>query len=236
MAARQPDSSIDVAPPAGAARRPRRLGWPRRVAVHGTVYGAVACPALLTIPRAAGWETALPPLLAVTPYASTPLLLAVTPYVGILVGACTIAALAARMRGAAVVTVVLPTAHLAWFVPRISAEPQPGDVSPAARVRVMTANLYADRIAPDELVAAVDAEQPDVLALQEAPPEVLAGADRAGLRNLLPYRVSRAGRLGHGGSIYARRRPARRPRHPRPRPGPDLADRPRLALAGLRAA
>src|SRR6266545_1326201 len=224
MTGRQPDSGIPVAPPAGAARRPRRLGWPWRVAVHGTVYGAVVCLALLTILRAGGWETALPPLLAVTPYASTPLLLAATPYVGILIGACAIAALAARMRGAAVVTVVLLTAHLAWFAPRISAEPQPGDVSPAARVRVMTANLYADRIAPDELVAAVDAEQPDVLALQEAPPEVLAGADRAGLRNLLPYRVSRAGRLGHGGSIYARRRPARRPRHPRPRPGPDLAD------------
>lgn len=205
MTARQPDGSIPATPPPGAARRPRRLGRPWRVAIHSTVYCMVACLALLTILRAAGWETALPPLLAITPYASTPLLLAATPYVGILVGACMIVALAARMRVAAVVTVVLLAAHLAWFVPRVSAEPRAGKVWPAARVRVMTANLYADRTPASELVAAVRAEQPDVLALQEAPPEVLAGADRAGLRDLLPYRVNRAGRPGHGGAIYARR-------------------------------
>jgi endonuclease/exonuclease/phosphatase (EEP) superfamily protein YafD len=80
-----------------------------------------------------------------------------------------IVALAAKVRVAAVVTVVLLAAHLAWFVPRVSAEPRAGAGWPAARVRVMTANLYADRTPSSELVAAVRAEQPDVLALQEAP-------------------------------------------------------------------
>lgn len=103
----------------------------------------------------------------------------------------------------AAVAVVGLGLHGWWFAPLVTGDNPP----PAARaepLRVMTANLFADEADGVETVAVVEDENVDVLVLQEITAATLAEMDRAGLAELLPHRVGRAGEGGEGTMVLAR--------------------------------
>jgi endonuclease/exonuclease/phosphatase family metal-dependent hydrolase len=122
--------------------------------------------------------------------AFTPLALLL--YAGVLLVA--LAALLARRRwpslpsALVVVAVAGLVVHGWWFAPQVSgANPPPADG--AEPLVVMTANLYVGQADGIDLVREISDAEVDVLVLEEVTPAVLADMDRAGLADLLPYRV-----------------------------------------------
>ncbi len=71
-------------------------------------------------------------------------------------------------------------------------------------LRVLTANLLAGRAAAGAVAGLVCRTRADVLFVQELTGEAAARPGRAGLGELLPYRVRQPVPYGTGGSIYAR--------------------------------
>jgi len=71
-------------------------------------------------------------------------------------------------------------------------------------LRVASANLMLGWADPEEIVAKVRAENIDVLAVQEMPPEWLAKADAAGLRELLPQRSVAPVEGSQGSGVFSR--------------------------------
>lgn len=86
--------------------------------------------------------------------------------------------------------------------------------SGAAPLRVLTANLFAERASPAAVVALARRTRADVLSVQELTPEAARGLEKAGLRDVLPYAVLRAQPRFRGSGLYARR-PLRAIRAPR---------------------
>jgi endonuclease/exonuclease/phosphatase family metal-dependent hydrolase len=78
--------------------------------------------------------------------------------------------------------------HGWWWSPQVTgANPPPAEG--AEPLVVMTANLYVGEADGIDLVSAVSEEHVDLLVLEEVTPAVLADMQRAGLDDLLPYRV-----------------------------------------------
>jgi endonuclease/exonuclease/phosphatase (EEP) superfamily protein YafD len=78
--------------------------------------------------------------------------------------------------------------HGWWFAPQLTgANPPPAaDAEPFV---VMTANLYQGAADGIDLVGRVSDADADLLVLEEVTPAILADLDRAGLDDLLPYRI-----------------------------------------------
>jgi endonuclease/exonuclease/phosphatase family metal-dependent hydrolase len=57
------------------------------------------------------------------------------------------------------------------------------------QLRVLTANAHLGSVPPEALVELVRSERVDLLSLQELTPELIAGLERAGIRDLLPHAV-----------------------------------------------
>jgi endonuclease/exonuclease/phosphatase (EEP) superfamily protein YafD len=111
---------------------------------------------------------------------------------------------AALLRGAgpAAVAAVAGSALTAAVGPRAVRDRQPPAAGPV--LRVVTANLLAGRAVAEEVVELACRQHADVLFVQELTGDAAAGLGRAGLGDLLPYRVTQQVPHGARGSIYAR--------------------------------
>ncbi len=152
---------------------------------------AAAGFAAFALVRALGLESGFPlvPLLAYTPYAAAAAVLAV-PLAGVLRRWVSLAVLA--VAAAVLVSAVVPRA-VPFAVTHAG--------GPA--LRVMTFNALGGGGRVDEVLALVRDREVDVLALQEATPELLADLSAAGLDDLLPYVVDHSGPGATGSTVHA---------------------------------
>ncbi|WP_243057002.1 endonuclease/exonuclease/phosphatase family protein [Nocardioides sp. SR21] len=108
-----------------------------------------------------------------------------------------------------VVTVVAVAAvlglalHAWWFAPRVTGANPPAAAG-AEPLVVMTANISSGEADGIDLVQRATEEEVDLLAVQEITAADLADMDRAGLAELLPYRVGGPGTHGDGTMVFAR--------------------------------
>lgn len=137
-------------------------------------------------------------------------LMAFTPYVVPLALAGGVAAALLRRRAPVAVAVVTLLALGAVVVPRATGSPT-AQRGPA--LRVLSVNLHYGRVVPAEVVALVESERVDVLAVQELSPWAAQGLADAGIGRELPHHVLRARANAAGTGLYARR-PLRRVRAP----------------------
>lgn len=91
--------------------------------------------------------------------------------------------------------------------PRYLSEEQPP--ATGARLRIMAVNLYVGRADATRIVNLVKQQQVDILTMLELTPAEVSDLDRAGLRELLPYR-SYDDRAGGSGSGIAAKVPLRK--------------------------
>ncbi|MEV6206948.1 endonuclease/exonuclease/phosphatase family protein [Kitasatospora sp. NPDC051914] len=159
---------------------PSGRGWLRalRAVVLFVCAVLLLAPAGLVVVRLRGLDdgTDLAMPVAAVPYAAllSVLLLFVT------------AVLRARLLTA--VAAALTVVQLFWLVPRFVGDGEAVPTS-APRLRVATANAYVGRVDPAAVVRLVRDERVDVLAVEEANPTLAAALDRAGMAELMPYRV-----------------------------------------------
>ncbi len=113
-------------------------------------------------------------------------------------------ALLLRGAGPAAATAVAGAALTAAVGPRAVPSRQPPAAGPV--LRVLTANLLAGRADAEVVAELVGRKHADVLFVQELTSEAAARLQRAGLDDLLPYRVRQPVPHGARGSIYARYR------------------------------
>ncbi|MEW9548962.1 endonuclease/exonuclease/phosphatase family protein [Nonomuraea sp. NPDC050783] len=142
--------------------------------------------------RVSGFEPGWPwvPVVAYTPYAAGAAALG---------GVLALALRRVAAGGAAFWAVVVLAAAV---LPRTLADGGPRAEGPA--LRVLAVNLLMGRADTAELMGLVRRWRPDVLTLQEFTPGAMRRLEAAGVREELPYAVSRA-REGVGGSaVYAR--------------------------------
>jgi endonuclease/exonuclease/phosphatase (EEP) superfamily protein YafD len=111
-------------------------------------------------------------------------------------------ALLLRGAGPAAATAVAGAALTAAVGPRAVPYRQPPAAGPV--LRVLTANLLFGRAVAEEVVELVCRKHADVLFVQELTDEAAARLQRAGLGELLPYRVRQPTPHGTRDSIYAR--------------------------------
>jgi endonuclease/exonuclease/phosphatase (EEP) superfamily protein YafD len=113
-----------------------------------------------------------------------------------------VSAVLLRGAGPAAAAAVAGAALTAAVGPRAVPCRQPAAAGPV--LRVVTANLLAGRAVAGAVVELAGRTRADVLFVQELTGEAAAGLARAGLGDLLPYRVTQQLPHGAGGSIYAR--------------------------------
>jgi endonuclease/exonuclease/phosphatase (EEP) superfamily protein YafD len=108
----------------------------------------------------------------------------------------------AKRRGPAVTAALAAAALLAVIGPRAARRPQPKASGPV--LRVLTINVLCGRADAEAVVAQVRRTEADVLFLQELTAGAMTRMERAGLDDLMPYRIAdlRGSSLGSG--IYAR--------------------------------
>lgn len=104
--------------------------------------------------------------------------------------------------GPAAAAAVAGTALTAAVGPRAVPYRQPPAAGPV--LRIVTANLLAGRAVAEVVVELACRKHADVLFVQELTDDAAAGLQRAGLADLLPYRVTQQVPRGTRGSIYAR--------------------------------
>ena len=93
--------------------------------------------------------------------------------------------------------------HAWWYAPQVTgANPPPA--AGATTTVVLTANLLFGRADGIELVREASEADVDLLVVQEINPAVLADMDRAGLPDLLPYRVGSPGPGAAGTMAFSR--------------------------------
>ncbi|MFD2417533.1 endonuclease/exonuclease/phosphatase family protein [Amycolatopsis pigmentata] len=132
----------------------------------------------------------------------TAALLALTPYwtgAGLLLG---ILALTLRHWWIGVTVVAVAVALAAVLIPRLV--PVPAPVASGRQVRIMAANLYLGRADAKSIVELVREHNVDVLDLEELTPRAVEEFDRAGLSEVLPYRVFKPDSDGAGSGIASR--------------------------------
>lgn len=112
-----------------------------------------------------------------------------------------------RWRSVTGVLVVAAVAGLAvhawWFAPQLTGANPPA-ADGAEPLVVMTANVSAGRGDPIEVVRLASADGVDLLVVQEITEADLADMERAGLADLLPYRVGVPGTGGDEVMVFAR--------------------------------
>lgn len=132
----------------------------------------------------------------------TAALLALTPYwtgAGLLFGILT---LTLRHWWIGVTVVAVAVALAAVLIPRLV--PVPAPVASGRQVRIMASNLDVGRADVTAIVELVREHNVDVLNLEELTPREAGEFDRAGLFDLLPYRVLKAAPRGVGSGIVSR--------------------------------
>ncbi len=174
-----------------------------RLVVFWVVVGLILLPALaITAARLTDSDHRI----GITLTAFTPLALPL--YAVALILALIRLALTRRWRAAALPVALVAVAGLAlhgwWFSPQLrGANPPAADGAPP--MVVMTANLRLGDADGIELVRTASKEHVSLLVLEEVTPAVLADMDRAGLADLLPYRVGEAGSMASGTMAFAQR-------------------------------
>jgi endonuclease/exonuclease/phosphatase (EEP) superfamily protein YafD len=113
-----------------------------------------------------------------------------------------IGALLLRGAGPAAVTTAAAAVLTAAAGPRAVPYREPAAAGPV--LRVLTANLLAGRASAEAVTGLVRRKHADVLFVQELTSEAAGRLERAGLGDLLPYRVTQPMPHGTAGSIYAR--------------------------------
>ncbi|MFI7417951.1 endonuclease/exonuclease/phosphatase family protein [Nonomuraea sp. NPDC049684] len=148
--------------------------------------------ALWAAVRLSGFEPDWPwvPVVAFTPHAAA--------------GAALGLALAGLLRrwAAGAVALVTVLALGVTVLPRAVPDPAPG--ARGAALRVLAANLLVGTADATELTGQVRSLRPDVLTLQEFTPLAERRLEAAGLRELLPYAVTRPAEGAGGSAVYAR--------------------------------
>lgn len=185
------------------------------------LWVAVIPIALWAFVRVFGLERGFPllPMMAFTPYAAAAALL--------------IAGLTVALRNWAAATLagLAAVCLLAAVLPRAIGS---GEDAPTGGVEllVLSANVLRGHADPEALVETIRHRDPDVLTVQELPPEYAARLQRAGIGRLLPEQFLAVSPGAFGGGIYARL-PLRR------LPGPTVQhlrmQRAAVALPGGRA-
>jgi len=161
----------------------RHLDW----AVAGALTGFAAAR-LAGADRVRSAEAWTVPLLSFTPQAAA---------------VAWASALLLRGKGPAAAAAVAGAALTAVVAPRAVPSRQPAAGGPL--LRILTANLLAGRAAPAELVGLSARMNADVLLVQELTGDAENGLKRAGLGDLLPYRVMPLTQSGLAGTaIYSR--------------------------------
>lgn len=150
--------------------------------------------AIWAVVRLGGWDQWYPAtqLIAFTPYVAA---LSLLPLAILVV---------MRHWPAAVVAGLTSVALAACVIPRAVPD---GDALAGAsgpQLRVLTANVLAGRASAAELVGLVREHRVDVLALQEVTPGFATDLDRAGVAEVLPFRVAYPDHSVVGSAIFAR--------------------------------
>ena len=112
-----------------------------------------------------------------------------------------------RWRGTALpvalVAVVGLGLHAWWYAPQLTGANPPPEAG-ATPLVVMTSNLLNGGADGIEVVRAASAADVDLLVVEEVNPAVVADMDRAGLADLLPYRVGNPGPGAAGTMAFSR--------------------------------
>jgi endonuclease/exonuclease/phosphatase (EEP) superfamily protein YafD len=177
---------------------PARTRFPEslRAALRLSTSALLAVCSVWSITRLAGVDrvpsltTALMPVLAFTPYAAV---LSAVPLIG---------AVALRRWVACSIAVAVTGGFAVAVLPR--ALPDAGAPAKGPLLRVLTANLHFGRADPRVLVDLARRSRVELLSLQEFTAASQVALDRAGLRTLLPHRLTKpiGGALGSG--LYSR--------------------------------
>jgi endonuclease/exonuclease/phosphatase (EEP) superfamily protein YafD len=142
------------------------------------VWLPVAVVVAWALVRLFGWDSRYPvfPLMAYTPYVAAGSLLPLT-----------LAAMTRRWIAAGVAALVVGAFAVA-VLPRAVSDSahHPAD---GLRLRVLSANLHVGRAAPSELVALVRKVRADVVVLVDLSSGEIGMLDRAGLADVMPYRI-----------------------------------------------
>lgn len=157
-------------PPLHQPRLRLALSW-----LFALALAAVAVPMAL---RAAGYDSDFASwLLALLPwfYLALPVTLAVS--------------LVTRRWLHAAASVALIAVAVAWLAPLYVADSQADADAEAGEIRVATINLKFGHGDVDQVIALVESENLDILALQELPAKTARDLDAAGLAELMPYRI-----------------------------------------------
>lgn len=132
----------------------------------------------------------------------TAALIALTPYVTVFGLALGAVSLALRHWWIGGIVLVLALSLVGMLLPRAFASAQPAAHGP--KLRVMSSNQYLGHADVATVVRLVRENQVDVLNLLELTPREVAEFERAGLFQLLPYRVLQARSGGAGSGIASR--------------------------------
>lgn len=116
-------------------------------------------------------------------------LIAFTPFVAGGVVAVAVVAALLRQRGAALVATVLAVMLVGTVAPRALGGPTEPDGAAGPELRVMSANMHFGTGSPEQLVALVRRERPDVLSVQELTPRLADELEALGLGELLPEQI-----------------------------------------------
>ncbi|XVQ16276.1 endonuclease/exonuclease/phosphatase family protein [Spirillospora sp. CA-255316] len=198
--------------PKPAARVDEPARWRPLLAWAGVIgWGSWAVLRLAGGDRIPGIGAAAAPLLALTPF-----VVAASP-IPVLV------ALLTRRRWAAATAAAIALSLVAAVAPRAVGGGQPAAHGPA--LRVMSVNLFFGEVDAGELAELVRRSRPDVLSLQELPPEAARRYERAGLARSLPHSVVDARWGASGSGLYSRL-----PLRELAPPGPTQMATPRAAL------
>lgn len=149
----------------------------------------VAPWAVWAVVRLGGWDRGFP----------AAQLIAFTPYVALLSLVPLVVALLMRQWIAAGVAALVVVALAFCVVPRGLPDREKLAGASGVELRVMTANVLTGNASASELVVLARDNRVDVLALQELTPNFVAELERAGMGDVLPFRVAHE-ETGVGGS------------------------------------
>lgn len=151
-------------------------------------------------------------------------LMAFTPFVAIAAFLVAGVALALRNWAAAAVAGLVALALAAAVLPRAIGD---GTIDPGGRetLAVVSANVYRGKADPAALVALVERNEADLLAVQELTPRFARGLREAGIFRRLPHAVVEVRQGAAGGGIYSRL-----PLRPIASGSPTFFRQPRVAL------